>query len=55
MDFKEVDKMTKKERREYYARFRNTWGISPITRREHDKRAKRHKRDAERAKDAFKE
>lgn len=31
---KELKKMTKKEKKEYYNQFRNTWTIDPTTRRE---------------------
>ncbi len=30
---KELSKMTKKERREYYNQFRNTWKMNPVTRK----------------------
>lgn len=30
---KELSKMTKKEKKEYYKQFRNTWQINPVTRR----------------------
>ena len=31
---KELKTMTKKEKREYYKQFRNTWSINPLTRKE---------------------
>lgn len=30
---KMVEKMTKKERKAYYSKYRNTWGMSPVTRK----------------------
>lgn len=30
---KELSKMTKKEKKEYYNQFRNTWQINPVTRK----------------------
>ena len=30
---KELSKMTKKEKRDYYKQFRNTWQINPVTRK----------------------
>ncbi len=30
---KELSKMTKKEKREYYNQFRNTWKLNPVTRK----------------------
>lgn len=30
---KELPKMTKKEKREYYKQFRNTWQLNPVTRK----------------------
>lgn len=32
--FKSVEKMTKKQKKEYYKKFRNTWDMNPVTRRE---------------------
>jgi len=33
MHKKELSKMTKKEKREYYKQFRNTWQFNPATRK----------------------
>ncbi len=33
MHKKELSKMTKKEKREYYKQFRNTWQFNPVTRK----------------------
>lgn len=33
-NFKAVEKMSKKERKEYYKQFRGTWEMNPVTRRE---------------------
>ena len=33
-NFTSVEKMTKKQKKEYYKKFRNTWDINPVTRRE---------------------
>lgn len=30
---KELSKMTKKEKKEYYKKFRNTWKMNPVTRK----------------------
>ena len=49
---KEIDKMTKKERKEYYNNFRNTWDINPTTRKEDRDKWKR-KRDKEKADSAM--
>ena len=53
MDFKDVNKMTKKERKAHFSRYRNLWNINPTTRREYDKKAKQHKQEKERAKSAY--
>lgn len=33
MIIKEISKMTKKEKSEYYKQFRNTWQLNPVTRK----------------------
>ena len=30
---KELSKMTKKEKKEFYKQFRNTWQVNPVTRK----------------------
>ena len=40
---KELEKMSKKERKEYYKKFRNTWDINPTTRKEDRDKWKRRK------------
>lgn len=37
---KSVDKMTKKEKKAYYAKFRNKWEISPVMRKENKNKHK---------------
>jgi hypothetical protein len=43
---KSVEKMSKKERKEYFAQFRNTWTVNPVTRKENKNKWK-EKRDNE--------
>ena len=40
---KELKYMTKKEKREYYKQFRNTWSINPLTRKENKNKYKERK------------
>lgn len=40
---KELKCMTKKEKREYYKQFRNTWSINPLTRKENKNKYKERK------------
>lgn len=40
---KEISKMTKKEKKEYYDQFRNKWQIDPTTRRENKNKWKKKK------------
>lgn len=37
--------MTKKQRKEYFKRFRNTWDINPVSRRENKNKWKEKKRN----------
>ncbi len=41
---KELSKMTKKEKREYYNEFRNTWKFNPTTRKTKNKKAYNRKK-----------
>lgn len=41
----ELKCMTKKQRKEYYKRFRNTWDINPVSRRENKNKWKEKKRN----------
>lgn len=49
---KELKKMTKKEKKEYYNQFRNTWTIDPATRRE-PKNKYKEKKYKERGEEKF--
>lgn len=40
---KSVEKMSKKERKAYYATFRNTWTVNPVTRKENKNKWKEKK------------
>lgn len=31
---KSLDKMSKRERKEYFSQFRNSWTVNPVTRKE---------------------
>jgi hypothetical protein len=52
-EYKDIEKMTKKERKEYYARFRNEWEFNPTTRYERNKKAKKRKEERERLRDEW--
>lgn len=40
---KELDKMSKKEKREYFKRFRNLWEVNPVSRKENKNKYKEKK------------
>lgn len=41
---KELSKMTKKEKSEYYKQFRNTWQFNPVTRKPRNPKAYNRKK-----------
>jgi hypothetical protein len=46
-NFKDVEKLSKKEKKEYYSKYRRGWSINPIARFNNDKKFKRHKMEEE--------
>lgn len=44
MNQKELSKMTKKEKKEFYKKFRNTWQMNPVTRKPQNPKAYNRKK-----------